>query len=118
MIGCDIVEIERIRSSLEKFGYKFLRKVLSDEELALYNKKRNGVEFLAGRFAAKEAVAKAFGTGISKEIGFGNLEILPDDRGKPTVYIKGNLRDDVQLTISHAKSYAMAVCILRDGASL
>lgn len=118
MVGCDIIETERIKNSLDKFGDKFVQRVLAGGELAIYERRKNAVEFLSGRFAAKEAVTKAFGTGISKEIGLKDIEILPDDRGKPSVHIKGFFRQDIEVSISHTKNYAMAVCILKEGAKL
>lgn len=118
MVGCDIIETERIKGSIDKFGDKFIKRVLGNDEITIYSRKKNKVEFLSGRFAAKEAVTKAFGTGISGELGLSDIKIFPDEKGKPYVYIKDILRQDVEISISHTKSYAMAVCILKEGAKL
>jgi holo-[acyl-carrier protein] synthase len=108
MIGCDIVEINRIKNSVNKFGEHFLRRILSERELDIFFKRKNRYEFLAGRFASKEAVSKSLGEGIGK-LAFNEIEILPDKNNCPNVYIKGNKSKDIVVSISHCKEYAMAV---------
>ncbi|MEB3102271.1 holo-ACP synthase [Ferviditalea candida] len=117
-IGTDIVEIARIRKLLEgSAGRRFLERVLTEEERALA-KQRSGrlAEFAAGRFAAKEAVVKALGCGIGGEVGFHDLQILPDANGKPICCISAaslqrlGFTDSLQthLSISHSQSYAIS----------
>jgi holo-[acyl-carrier protein] synthase len=102
-IGCDIVEIARLKETL-------LIKILSVPEIALYESfgsERRRQEFLAGRFAAKEAIVKAVGT-----IPFSEIIIINDASGKPHVSC-GQLKDlKINLSIAHEKAYAIAYCIV------
>jgi holo-[acyl-carrier protein] synthase len=84
-VGVDAVEIDRIARSLERFGERFLRRVYTEREVFYC---RGRVPELAVRFAAKEAISKALGTGI-RGIVWREMEILPDRRGKPLVYLHG-----------------------------
>ncbi len=111
MIGCDIIEIQRIENSVNKFGDHFVNRILSEREYEYFYKRKNKIEFLAGRFACKESVAKSFGTGIGN-LKFKEIEILPNAYNAPEVYIKGIKRDDIKVSISHCKNYAMAVSVL------
>jgi len=83
-VGVDAVEISRIEASLARFGERFLARVYTPRELARY---RRRVRELAARFAAKEAVSKALGTGMRYGVAWRQIEVLPDDRGKPLVYL-------------------------------
>ncbi len=113
--GVDIVEIARIARIVERYGERFLKRVYTEAEQALY---RGRVPELAARFAAKEAVSKALGTGIWG-IRWREMEILPDMRGKPLVYLHGaaaarartlNLRH-FAVSLSHSRDFAMAVVV-------
>lgn len=110
-IGMDLVEIERI----EQLRFKQTRfpvRILTRAELDVYetlNEKRK-TEFLAGRFAAKEAYSKARGTGIGSELSFLEIEITTDGKGKPMITKPEFGR--VHLSISHTKSYATAQVII------
>jgi len=85
-IGHDIVEIQRIERLLNKtIGERLRRRILTAAELALPGQAARPAEFLAGRFAAKEAVSKAFGCGIGQVLSFTDIEILPNAQGKPCV---------------------------------
>ncbi|WP_178024152.1 holo-ACP synthase [uncultured Paenibacillus sp.] len=85
-IGHDIVEIERIQRLLSKsIGERLRQRILTAAELELPGQAARPAEFLAGRFAAKEAVSKAFGCGIGQVLSFTDMEILPDANGKPAV---------------------------------
>lgn len=114
MLGCDIIEIERIEQSIEKFGENFLKNILSDNEIALYERRGKKAEFVAGRFAAKEAVSKALGTGIGRGYGFTDIEILPDELGKPFVYLKNEKKENMEVSISHSRMNAIAVCVIKE----
>lgn len=96
-IGCDIVQIQRIRSSLA-------HKILSENEQRIYQtlKEQRAIEFLAGHFAAKEAVFKT----LDKLVDFKDIEITYDQMGRPICNI-----ENVQISISHEKEYAMAVAL-------
>lgn len=115
MLGCDIVEIDRVKSGLENFKDRFVNKILSLREIEVFIKRGKKAEFLAGRFSAKEAVSKAFRTGIGGKLSFQDISILPDENGALDVYINEVKRDDILVSISHSKEYAIAVCILKEG---
>ena len=85
-IGIDIIEVSRIKSMMEKYGDKFFKRILTDNEIDYCKSFPNAELHFAGRFASKEAYSKAIGTGISKDFGWKDIEILNDQRGKP--YIK------------------------------
>ncbi|WP_050613772.1 holo-ACP synthase [Bacillus testis] len=112
-IGMDIVEITRIGKLLEHQP-KFVRRVLTDSEFETYQslKGHRQIEFLAGRFAAKEAFSKAFGTGIGEQLGFHDIEIQYGPFGKPVIakpFAKG-----AHLSITHSKDYAAAQVVLEE----
>ena len=109
-VGTDIVAIERIEASLEKFGEKFLDRFLSPNEKE-YAKR---VESIAGYWAAKEAIAKALGCGIGKELSFLDIEIYKDDKGAPHFRLKkSHFRvSSSSLSISHDGGFAVAVVAL------
>ncbi|MDX1950486.1 MAG: holo-ACP synthase [Rickettsiales bacterium] len=91
-IGTDIISISRIEDAFKKFGDKFAERILSDEELEIFIKRKNEknnqqINYLAKRFAGKEAISKAIGTGIGGDISFKDISILNDEKGKPFVKI-------------------------------
>ena len=88
-IGTDIVNINRMRKSLKKNNANFKKKIFSKDEIIYCEKKRNPASFYAKRYAAKEALSKALGTGIRKGINFQNIEIYNDNYGKPLIHLKG-----------------------------
>ena len=89
-IGTDIVNIKRIEKSLKRNGKAFKKKVFSNKEINYCEKKKNSSSYYAKRFAAKEALTKALGTGIRKGINFKNIEISNNKLGKPFIELKGN----------------------------
>lgn len=84
-IGTDIVELDRIRGIYERYGDHFARRILMDAELALYNRSRNPVRFLAMRFAGKEATVKAMGTGFAHGVWLRDVGILQNEWGRPII---------------------------------
>jgi holo-[acyl-carrier protein] synthase len=88
-IGTDLLDQRRIAIILEKQGQRFARRILTPQELLLWGEKANNVNFVAKRFAAKEAISKALGTGIAQGIGFQQMNIYADDLGKPVVELSG-----------------------------
>jgi holo-[acyl-carrier protein] synthase len=84
-IGTDVVQVERIARSLDRFGDRFAERVLMPEELELYLQQTRKVRFVAMRFAAKEAVVKAMGTGFAHGMWIRDVGVVPDVRGKPEV---------------------------------
>jgi len=111
-IGLDIVEIERIEK-IDARSSKFRTRILNNEELKIYDllKKHRRTEFLAGRFAGKEAFAKALGTGIGATCSFIDIGIIPDKNGKPMLYFKG-IEAPGFISITHTKTVAAAQVIL------
>ena len=118
--GVDIVEVFRMRDSIDKWGDGFLKKIFTDREIGYSNSKRFSCQHFAARFAAKEAVVKAFGEPKKFPIKWTEIEILNDDEGKPMIKFhedalklknKKNV-DSVILSMSHSKNYAIASVIL------
>lgn len=113
-IGLDIVEITRIKSACEKRA-TFASRVLTENECEIYDTLSGDrqAEFLAGRFAAKEAFSKAYGTGIGK-LGFLDIEILPDEKGQPCVS-KSPFSGRAFVSITHTDTIAAAQVVLEEG---
>lgn len=111
-IGLDVVELERIRK-LDLKSPKFRERILTRSELAEYLLLKNNrrAEFLAGRFAAKEAFAKALGTGIGAACPFADMEIRKDGNGKPGMYFRGE--ECGLVSITHSKQFAAAQVVLQ-----
>jgi holo-[acyl-carrier protein] synthase len=118
--GIDIVEVARLRRSLEKFGERFLRRILRPDEMAYCLAHKSPELYVAARFAAKEAISKAFGTGIGAEIGWQDIEVGRKESGEPFVILHGDgqklLRkrsaSKIHLSLSHTSQHAAAVAIL------
>ena len=116
-IGNDITECARIQAVLEKHGKTFLDHLLTEREQSLAGGR---LEFYAGRWAAKEAVAKALGCGIGTHCAFTDIEILNDESGRPYAVLSGaaqrtaaELRAErIHLSISHERHYATACAVL------
>jgi len=122
-IGTDIVNIKRIEKSLKRSGSSFKNNIFSKNEINYCEKKKNSASFYAKRFAAKEALSKALGTGIRKGIKFKNIEILNDSYGKPSIQLKGavdvylkkkikNKKYRIYLSLSDDKPWAQATVII------
>lgn len=112
-IGIDIVELKRIEKAQSR-NERFVNRILTKKELEKYYSyasSRRKIEFLAGRFAAKEAFVKAVGTGIGKEYSFQDMEVLSDKQGKPQLFVK-NQNDRIFVSISHSEAYAVAQVII------
>jgi holo-[acyl-carrier protein] synthase len=122
--GVDLVEISRVASSIERYRDRFLRRVFTPGEIAYCNRKRNFAESFAARFAAKEAGAKALGTGIHHGVSWTELEVrrLPGQR--PTLHFSGRAREfaellgvrHISLSLTHTGQMAMAIVHLEDEA--
>ena len=102
-IGTDIVNIKRMERSIKKNGNAFKNKVFSKNEIYYCEKKKNPSSFFAKRFAAKEALSKALGTGIRKGINFKNIEITNDNYGKPSIKLKGTTETFLKKKIKKKK---------------
>ncbi|MEO0271122.1 MAG: holo-ACP synthase [candidate division WOR-3 bacterium] len=118
-IGVDLIEIERIIKAYERFGERFLKKIFTEREIEYALKRKNPFPHLAGRFAAKEAVMKALGTGFGKGVYFKNIEIIREPGFEPEVKLHGKTKEKFKnkkfsLSITHDGKYALAFCIMLD----
>ena len=104
-IGTDIVNINRMEKSLNLYDGLLKKKIFSKKEIDYCEKKKNSSSFYAKRFAAKEALTKALGTGIRKGINLKNIEIFNDDYGKPFIQLKGSVANYIKKKIKNKKYY-------------
>ena len=119
-IGVDLVECVRIRRSIDRFGDRFLRRVFTDGEIEYSMSMKFPERHLAARFAGKEAVAKAFGTGIGKAMGWRNIDIRKKGNGEPFLVFSGPAQElaakrgvtSALITLSHTEHHAMASVLL------
>lgn len=119
-IGTDLVRTERIRASFERWGERFAKKILCSDELEKLSASRHKVNFLAKRFAAKEAIAKALGTGMRNGVHFSYIEVKHHASGAPFIVLHGHALSraklmDVQashLSISDEEGLAIAFAVL------
>ena len=115
-LGNDIVEISRVRQSIERHGLHFLNRLFTHREQDYCYKFKDPVPHFAGRFAAKEAIAKALGTGFGGQLSWHDLEILNDENGKPEIVFSAEAEKrfnhpQLMVSISHATEHATAVAI-------
>ncbi len=115
-LGNDIIEIDRIRQSIERHGQHFLDRLFSQEEQHHCLQFKDSAPHFAGRFAAKEAIAKALGTGFGTDLSWHDLNILNDEHGKPNVFFSETAKKrfhnpKMLVSISHSTHYATAVAI-------
>jgi len=119
-LGIDLVEVARIRSMFLRHRERFVRRILTEAEQNYVMRYADPGERLAGRWAAKEAALKALGTGLSAGIRWRDIEVLPDEHGKPILHFHGKARERAALleanrfhiTITHSQEMAMAQAIL------
>ena len=115
-LGNDLVEIERIRQSIQKHGSRFLDKVFTPKEQTYCLSYNDNAPRFAGRFSAKEAVVKALGTGFGKEVSFLDVEIINNELGKPVCTLSSSVMlrfedPEILITITHSKEFAAAVAL-------
>lgn len=118
-VGIDIIEVARIRSAAERFGDRFLNRILRPAEIAYCRSHTDPAPHLAARFAAKEAVSKAFGTGIGAAVGWQDLEVARHESGQPYLVLHDGALTlltsrgggEIQLSLSHTANYAAAVAV-------
>ena len=117
-IGIDLVQIKRIKTALDRYGDNFARRILGEDEREIYRKRINKATFLAGRFAAKEAVMKALSTNFEKGgLFFRRIQILNDFYGRPYAHLDDSIREkifekEVKISITHDRETAAAVCVM------
>ena len=118
-VGIDIVEIDRIKSSIEKYNEKFTNKLFTANEINYCSKKPNLEQHYAVRFAAKEAFSKSIGTGLTGDFRWHEIEILNNNLGEPFINLLGNLKEKYKnfkfhISLSHSKTSAVAVVIFEE----
>jgi holo-[acyl-carrier protein] synthase len=121
--GIDLAEIGRIQRTIERYGSRFLNRIYTASEQAYCLRKRNSAESFAARFAAKEAGAKALGTGISRGVNWLEIEVVREHGGRPTLKFHGRAAQIAAhlgvahsaLSITHTADLAMASVVLEDG---
>jgi holo-[acyl-carrier protein] synthase len=119
-IGVDLVECARIQRSINRFGDRFLHRVFTDGEIEYSMSMKFPARHLAARFGGKEAVAKAFGTGIGKAMGWRNIDIRKKDSGEPFLVFSGPAEElaakrgvtSALITLSHTEHHAVACVVL------
>jgi len=118
-IGIDVVEVERISAAIDRHGEVFLNKIFTPNEREYCDSKKTPAQHYAARFAAKEAVSKAFGTGIGGNAGLHDLEVIQDSNGAPKLHLSGAADafaqkhgiSDIQISLTHTEHYAAANAI-------
>ena len=119
-VGMDIVETKRIAESIDRFGDRFLQRIFLDDEVAYAQSMKFPHLHLAARFAAKEAISKAFGTGIGRDLGWRDLEIFREPSGAPQVRLHGRAEAyakqrgvlAVYVSLSHTAEYGAASAVI------
>jgi holo-[acyl-carrier protein] synthase len=121
-LGTDLIEIERIERSVQRYGEAFLRRVYTADEIDYCMARRNYAESLAARFAAKEAGAKALGTGISRGVHWREFEVRRERGQRPTLHLSGRAAEiahrlgvrHLALSLSHSRQMSIAVVVAED----
>ncbi len=119
-IGIDLIEVARVKSSLEKFSERFVNRILLPGEIAYCQSHKDPAPFVAARFAAKEAISKAFGTGIGAQLGWHDMEVCKRGSGEPYAVLHGGglklIKErggrHVLISLSHTANHATAIAIL------
>jgi holo-[acyl-carrier protein] synthase len=121
-LGTDLIETGRVEESIKRFGERFLERIFSPGEIAYCMRKKNAAESFAARFAAKEAGAKALGTGISRGVTWKEFEVKREASGKPSLHLSGRAAElagamgvkKIQLSLTHSREFALAVVVVED----
>jgi holo-[acyl-carrier protein] synthase len=121
-MGTDLIEIARIERSVERYGTAFLERIYTAGEIAYCQRKRNAAESFAARFAAKEAGAKALGTGISRGVSWREFEVRRQPGQRPELYLSGRAQEiaarlgikRLSLSLSHSQMLSIAVVVAED----
>ena len=123
--GIDIIDIERVRRVIRKYGNRFKKRCFSDNEIERSDKRLNSVESYAKRYAAKEACAKALGTGLARGVFWKDIEVVNNQYGKPFIKLHGKAKDifrnmdkvsdtKIEVSLSNEKKYAIANVTIYD----
>lgn len=116
-LGNDIIEVSRIQANFEKYGQRFLDRIFNLEEQEYCLRFKDPAPHLAGRFAAKEAIAKALGTGLGSKLSWLDITVKNNEQGAPTVHLSTRAKflfnnPKILISISHCREYASAVAII------
>jgi holo-[acyl-carrier protein] synthase len=116
-IGTDVVEIFRFKKTVNDWGNHFLEKVFTENELTYAHSRKDFIQHLSARFAAKEAVSKAISTGWSKGFRWKDVEIMNELSGKPTVTLSGNMKEllnkgNIFISLSHSETVVVAFVVI------
>ncbi len=117
-VGIDIIEIDRIKKSVDDYGEQFLQKVFTKRELDYCMSKSNKYQHLAARFAAKEAVYKAMASGWHENLTWQSIEISNEPNGLPVVTLHGELnkflseKESLKISMSHSRDYVACVAVI------
>lgn len=119
-LGIDMIEVARIEHSLERFGTRFMQRVFTEGEIGYCQSMKYPARHFAARFAAKEALSKAFGTGIGKAMGWRDIDVQKKESGEPFVVLRGGAESlarertvkSVLISLSHTDHHAVAVITL------
>lgn len=119
-VGTDILQIDRIEAVVERLGDKFVRRILTEDEREEYTASAQPVRLLAKRFAAKEAVAKALGTGIGRGVSWQDIQLFHNDNGAPQIQLSGGAHKvaaqrggaRVEISLSDEVQYVVAFAVL------
>jgi len=117
-IGIDIIEIDRIKKSIDDYGDQFLHKIYTENEIKYCLSKKDKYQHLAARFAAKEAIYKAISSNWNSELSWQDMEIVNAPNGMPEVMFKGNLEKflskdkELKISMSHSRDYVTCVAIV------
>lgn len=120
--GIDLIEVERIAQSIERYADRFVRRVYTEREIAYCRARSAAAESFAARFAAKEAAAKALGSGIQLGAGWREIEVTKSQDGPPAVELSGRARDRaaelgvrrISLSLTHTRELAIAMVVMED----
>ena len=113
--GTDIIEIERIKASIERQGRKFLETIYTEKEIAYCESRKNQkYQHYAARFSAKAAIFKAISHKLDEKYAWTDFEIINDEIGKPKVYLNKEIKEiqDIDISLSHCKQYAVATVVV------
>jgi holo-[acyl-carrier protein] synthase len=121
-LGTDLIETRRIQESIDRFGERFVERIFTAGEIAYCTRKKNAAESFAARFAAKEAGAKALGTGISRGVTWKEFEVKRETSGRPSLHLSGRAAElagamgvrRIQLSLTHSREFALAVVVVEE----
>ena len=124
-IGTDIVRIQRMADNLDRYGERFAARILTESEMAVFRDSAQGPQFLAKRFAAKEAAAKALGTGFRDGLSLRDISVKNDGLGKPVLAFSERAQQTLQnqgvgavhLSLSDESEYAIAYVVFENSAA-